>query len=91
MIQSVHIDTNVAKVLDVAAAVGYGEIYEVDLRPSAVSVLRMVSDGQQRFLELVSRQCLTYVSKLIIHNGEPAVVEIDGSIDGMKFRRKLKI
>jgi hypothetical protein len=92
MIQSILVDETEAAALDVAAEVGFGEIYDVELRrPIAASVQRELTDMQRRFIELTRNQALSHITKLTVHEGVITVVEVEGSVDGMRFRRKLKV
>jgi hypothetical protein len=91
MLQSAYIDAIFFKLLDTVEEVGFGEIFDVDVQPSHVHVHRQLSNTQLKFTEMVAGMGITHITKLTVHNGEPAVMEIDGTSHGMKYRRKLKI
>ncbi len=92
MLQSVHIDDGTARALDLAAEIGFGEIYHIDLRsPQRKLVEYRVSADQQRFVELIEDLGIQHIDKLTVHNGCPSVMEVPGMKYGLAYRRKLKI
>ncbi len=91
MIQLELVEKSESDVLDLAEEIGYGELYDVELTQGAASVQREVSGEQQKFLELVRGLGIRHITKLVIHNGLPSVIEIPGEKHGIAFRQKLKV
>ncbi len=92
MLQSAHIDAGAAQALNLAADIGFGEIYNVELHaPNSKQVDYRLTADQQRFIDLIEDLGIQHIDKLTIHNGCPSVMEIPGTKYGLAYRRKLKI
>ena len=90
MIQLEYMEKSEADVLDLAEEIGYGELYDVELTQGG-SVQREVSGEQQKFLALVRGLGIRHITKLVVHNGLPSVIEIPGERHGIAYRQKLKV
>ncbi len=92
MLQSAQIEHSLAQVLDLAEEIGYGEIYNVELGgPNAPCVAREITAEQHKFIQMVAGMGITSITKLVVHNGCPSVMEIPGERHGYAYRQKLKI
>ncbi len=91
MLKSVQVRQSELAVLNVAATVEYGEITDISLNPLDTQEWLNLTPSQCRFIELVREKGLTYLSKVVVHNGSPALLEIEGDEDGLHYVRKLKI
>jgi hypothetical protein len=91
MIQSLHLTMQEAHILDVAAKIQFGEIYDAEVHCKEPTMLQDVTDGQKRFVDMVREEGWVCISKIVVHNGEPAIVEIDGEDAGLTYKIKRKI
>ncbi len=91
VLKYLHLRPDEIRVLDVARQVGFGELHNIELLDCDASEERQVSPNQQKFIHLVRSDGISFISKIVVHNGEPAVIEIGGSSQGIKYTRKLKV
>jgi hypothetical protein len=91
MLQSLNLTTQEAHILDVAAKIQFGEIYEAEVHCKEPAKLKDVTDGQKCFVDMVREEGWMCISKIVVHNGEPATLEIDGEDAGLTYKIKRKI
>ena len=77
---------------DILAAieeVGYGEIYEVHAGGDKPLIERTLTDREMSFIRNLRRK--TLFNKLIIHDSEPTMAEIDGeTFNRLRCLKKIK-
>ena len=91
MIKSLDITTQEAHILDVAARIKFGEILDAEVHCRERVKRRELSEAQERFIDMLREEGWVCISKIVIHNGEPATVEIDGEDSGLEYKIKRKV
>jgi hypothetical protein len=77
-------------VLEAAAYVKFGELLGVEIGRGKPEIKRTVTSVQKAFIDTLRDQGLTYLDTIIIHNGAPQQIEIDGTHGKIKYKRKLR-
>jgi hypothetical protein len=75
--------------LNAMTEVGYGEIYSVIISPANHSLNVDVSEARREVIETLRTG--KEISILVIHQGEPAYMEIDDKTLGFRCRKKHKL
>jgi hypothetical protein len=91
MLKSIHVTSLEDNVLNVAVHVKYGEISDITLDDEDRTRIREVTEIQERFIQLVRDEGMIFLNKIVVHNGEPATIELLGELKGLKYRIKRKI
>jgi hypothetical protein len=91
MLKSLDITTQEGHILDVAARIKFGEILNAEIHCRENVKQRELTEAQERFVTMLREEGWVCLSKITIHNGEPATVEIDGEDGGLAYKIKRKI
>jgi hypothetical protein len=79
-----------AAILDAASRVQYGELLDVEVASEERTLQRLLSPQQKAFIEALRREGLTFLQIVIVHNGCPSQVEVDGQYSDIRYRRKIR-
>jgi hypothetical protein len=79
-----------AVLLAAARLVKYGELQNVELVAGEQKVLKKLSPQQKACIETLRAEGITYIHKVIVYDGYPMQVEIDGKFYGIKYRRRIR-
>ena len=79
-----------AAILDAAAHVKFGELLEIEIQPGDREVERELAPPQVGFVQTLRTEELSYLDAIVVHNGLPVQIEIDGQFEGIKYRRKIR-
>ena len=77
------------QLVDLFEAIGYGEIYDVRLTTEPGLTPRDVSDRTARCIRQLRK--LGHVNKIVVHDSEPAYLEVDQNINGFDCLVKTKL
>jgi hypothetical protein len=77
-------------VLEAAAFVQFGELLNVEIGRGKPEIQKQVTATQAAFISTLRDQGLTYLDTIIIHNGAPQQIEIDGKHGTIQYKRKLR-
>jgi hypothetical protein len=79
-----------ADLLDLALKIGFGDLYDVSIAGSD-TVERAVSPRQRRFLDILLQEGICHISHIVVHEGEPVLMEVPGVFRGISFTKKIKL
>jgi hypothetical protein len=79
-----------AAVLDAALHVRFGELLNVEIGRGEPKITRQVAPPQAAFIQTLRQEGLTHLDTIIVHNGFPQQVEIDGTFRNITYKRKLR-
>lgn len=82
--------TNEAAILDAAAHVKFGELLDVEIVTGEPSVPRKINAAQISFIKTLRDEGLAKLDTIIVHNGIPSQIEVDGVFGTIKYRRKIR-
>lgn len=91
VLQYLHLTPAETCILNVAHEIGFGELQNVEIAADGASIRKEISQTQLGFIHLIRNEGIAFISRITVHNGEPTVIEIDGTSQGIKYTRKLKI
>ena len=91
MLKSLDVTTQEAHILDVAARIKFGEILNAEIHRKEQVEKMDLSESQERFINLIREEGWVELDKIVVHNGEPATVEIRGEDGGLEYIIKRKI
>jgi hypothetical protein len=77
------------QLVDLFEAVGYGEIYDVRITAEPGHIPREVGERTARCLKQLRK--LGRANKIVVHDSEPAYMEIDQKINGFDCLIKTKL
>jgi hypothetical protein len=69
----------------------YGELQNVQIDDGPQSVSRELSPGQEKFIDLLRDKGITFADTIVVHNGQPMQLEVEGTSGNIKYRQKLRI
>jgi hypothetical protein len=76
--------------LAAARHVKFGELQNVELVAGEQKVLKKLSPQQKACIEKLRTEGITYIHRVIVHNGYPMQAEISGKFFGVKYQRKIR-
>jgi hypothetical protein len=79
-----------AAILDAAEHVKYGQLVDVEISSDAPTVSKQVTAAQIAFLMVLRDEGLSKLDQVIVHNGIPSQIEVDGQFKTIKYRRKIR-
>jgi hypothetical protein len=79
-----------AAILDAASHVRFGELIEVEVVDGERMVSRKITAAQIAFIKVLRDEGLTLLDNIVVHNGSPSQIEIDGRFGTIKYRRKIR-
>lgn len=85
-----YITTNQKAVFVASLNCEFGELMDVDLTKNDLINVSLTRD-QVRFIDLLNDNAVLYAHRILVHNGIPTQVEIDGMSGKIKYRRRLRI
>jgi hypothetical protein len=91
MLKSLYLTEQEVHILELASRIKFGEILSAETGSPERTKEREVTDGQQRFVQLIREERWPQIDRIAVHNGEPATVEVEGEDDGLKYKIKRKI
>jgi hypothetical protein len=77
-------------VLEAATFIKFGELLNVDIGRGKPEIKKQVTPTQEAFIKALRDQGLTYLDAIIVHNGAPQQIEIDGKHGTIQYKRKLR-
>lgn len=77
------------KLLDTIRAIGYGELFGVEIDDAPKEINLDVSMNCQDLIEMI-RNGAQHIDVLTIHQGEPVMAETDYKDNGFRCRKKTK-
>ena len=77
------------QLVDLFEAIGYGEIYDVRITGEPGHIPREVGDRTARCIKQLRK--LGHVGKIVVHDSEPAYLEVDQNINGFDCLIKTKL
>jgi len=86
-----YVTTDEARLLDLAAYIKFGEISDVDLLAKNRDVPRELTPTQERFLALIRAETLAHLDRIVVHEGDPATIELNGNRHGFSYKIKRKV
>lgn len=79
-----------AAILDAANHVRFGELLGVEIEAGRPVVSRRLSSAQIAFIKTLRDEGLLKLDSIIVHNGIPSQIEVDGRFGTIKYRRKIR-
>jgi hypothetical protein len=79
-----------AAVLDAALHVRFGELLNVEMGRGEPKITRQVAPAQAAFIQALRSEGLAHLDLVIVHNGLPQQIEIDGTFLNITYKRKLR-
>jgi hypothetical protein len=79
-----------ADILDAAEQVMYGELLDVEITSTQPAVSKQVTAAQIAFIQVLRDEGLSKLDQIIVHNGTPSQIEVDGQFKTIKYRRKIR-
>jgi hypothetical protein len=86
-----NLSASEAALLEVAREIGFGELLDVEIEDDHDPHPQPVSHEQSRFLVVLRRAGIRHADVIVVHNGVPTQIEIDGTLFGIKYKRKLRV
>jgi hypothetical protein len=77
-------------ILDAARRVKFGELLDVEVSQTEPRHHRSLNPQQKAFVEVLRNESLTFLHTVVVHNGCPSQIEIDGKIGDIRYRRKIR-
>jgi hypothetical protein len=91
MLKSFSVTAQEAHILNVAGRIKFGEIYKAETHCRERVEQKELTEAQERFIEMLREEGWICIGKIVVHNGEPATVEIDGEDGGLEYKIKRKV
>jgi hypothetical protein len=79
-----------AAILDAANHVKFGELLDVEVEDGERKVSRRITATQIAFIMTLRSEGLSRLDTIIVHNGSPSQIEIDGKFGTIKYKRKIR-
>jgi|PlaIllAssembly_1097288.scaffolds.fasta_scaffold2660212_2 hypothetical protein len=80
-----------AAILDAAAHVRFGELTNVEIVSGLFDVPRSISAAQIAFVKTLRDEGLSRLDAIVVHNGIPSQIEVDGEHGSLKIKYRRKI
>jgi hypothetical protein len=82
-----------ALLLDAATEVAFGELHHIEMVPSRPdeAFTRRITEQQLKFLNIVRELGAVSLDKVLVQNGVPVFLEMEGENNGIQFTKKYKI
>jgi hypothetical protein len=79
-----------AAILDAANFVKFGELHDVELVQEEPRVSRTITTCQIAFIMALRDEGVTKLDNIIVHNGMPSQIEVYGTKNDIKYKRKIR-
>lgn len=79
-----------AAILAAAQEIQYGELLKVTVEESSERIPMTLSRQQKVFVETLRKQGIRYLESIIVHNGYPQQIEVEGAFGSIQYRRKIR-
>jgi hypothetical protein len=79
-----------AAILAAAQEIQFGELLRVAVEDSSERVPMTLSSQQKAFVETLRNQGIRYLDTIIVHNGYPQQIEVEGAFGSIAYRRKIR-
>ena len=79
-----------AAILAAAQELQFGELLNVAVEDSASRIPMTLSAQQKAFIQTLRKQGVRYLDTIIVHNGYPSQIEIEGQFGDIHYRRKIR-
>lgn len=82
--------TDEEAILDAAAHVKFGELVNVEISTSEPKVSKRLNPAQIAFVKVLRDEGLSKLDQIVVHNGIPSQIEVDGKFGTIQYRRKIR-
>jgi hypothetical protein len=79
-----------ATILAAAQEIQFGELLEVEVKDSPERIHMPLTAPQKAFIEALRNRGIRYLDKITVHNGNPQQIELDGLMEGIKYKQKIR-
>ena len=79
-----------AKILEAASHVKFGELLNIDIEAGEPKVSKKITALQIAFIKTLREEALSHLDVIIVHNGAPSQIEIDGRFRTIQYKRKIR-
>ncbi len=79
-----------ADILEAATRLKFGELLDVEIASGERTVSRRLTAAQISFIKVLRDEGLSKLDQIIVHNGIPSQIEIDGQFRTIKYKRKIR-
>ena len=79
-----------AAILMAAQEIQFGELLQVVIEDSDERVPMTLTSPQKAFVETLRRQGIRYLDSIVVHNGNPQQIEVEGAFGSIQYRRKIR-
>jgi hypothetical protein len=79
-----------AAILEAARWLQFGELMEVEVKDSPERIHMPLTAPQKAFIEALRNRGIRYMDKVTVHNGYPQQIELDGQVEGIRYKQKIR-
>jgi hypothetical protein len=79
-----------AGILEAAKWLQFGELLEVEVKDSPERIHMPLTAPQKAFIEALRNRGIRYLDRITVHNGYPQQIELDGMVEGIKYKQKIR-
>lgn len=79
-----------AAILDAADHVRFGELLGVEIEEGELKVSKRLTAAQIAFIKILRDEGLQKLDCIVVHNGIPSQIEVDGQFRTIKYKRKIR-
>ena len=79
-----------AAILMAAQEIQFGELLQVVIEDSDELVPMTLTGPQKAFVETLRKQGIRYLDSIVVHNGNPQQIEVEGAFGSIQYRRKIR-
>jgi hypothetical protein len=79
-----------AGILEAAKWLQFGELLEVEVRDSPERIHMPLAAPQKAFIEALRSRGIRFLDKIVVHNGYPQQIELDGIVEGIRYKQKIR-
>ena len=79
-----------AAILEAADQVRFGELLEVEIAAGEPKISMRLTAPQIAFIKTLRDEGLRKLDCIVIHNGIPSQIEVDGQFRTIKYKRKIR-
>ena len=79
-----------AAILEAASHVRFGELLEVEIPAGEPKISMRLTAPQTAFIKTLRDEGLERLDCIVVHNGVPSQIEIDGQFRTIKYKRKIR-
>ena len=77
-------------ILEAAAFIQFGELVNVEITQGEPRYPKPLSPQQKAFIERLRTEKVNFLHTVVVHNGYPQQIEIDGQFGSIQYRRKIR-